>query len=304
MIQRASSDLLKQQRIIGYARTASDEQFEDTQQAELLAAGCERIFDERPSHPSHGHPVLTRLLGELRAGDTLVVVRLDRLDLSPSSLLLLMEDFEKRGVHLRSIIDMIDTSPPHGIACLSIVRALVQLEKRRGSEKTKAGIRAAKSRGKLAGNPGLRDRRPEAIQAASKARDKNYLSQLVGSADVWLPTVKKLRPDHSWDNVVRVLNRRGMDWTVERLRRAVHRMARANLADSSLLTRSPRRTPDDRLMTLIAAIAIADPTLSLRGIGAQLELLGETPPRGGRKWQPSSVRHFLDEARRFGLIRD
>jgi len=56
-------------------------------------------------------------------------------------------------------------------------------------------------------------------------------------------------------------------------------------------------------MKLVAAIAIADPGLSLRAIAAQLDQMGERPARGGKKWQPASVRDLLDEAHRFGLIR-
>jgi len=95
---------------------------------------------------------------------------------------------------------------------------------------------------------------------------------------------------------VRVLNRRGHDWTVERLRRAVHRLVREKLAEKELLARSPRRAPEDQLMKLVAAITIADPDLSLRDIAAQLDQMGERPARGGRRWQASSVRHLLDEA--------
>lgn len=102
---------------------------------------------------------------------------------------------------------------------------------------------------------------------------------------------------------MRVPNRCGHDWTVERLRRAVHRMVREKLAEPELLARSPRHAPEDHLMKLVAAIAIADPELSLRGIAAQLDQIGERPARGGRKWLPSSVRDLLDEAHRFDLIR-
>lgn len=102
---------------------------------------------------------------------------------------------------------------------------------------------------------------------------------------------------------MRVLNRRGHDWTVERLRRAVHRVVREKLAEKELLARSPRRAPENHLMKLVAAIAIADPHLSLRDIAAQLDQMGELPARGGKRWLPSSVRDLLDEAHRFGLIR-
>jgi hypothetical protein len=165
-------------------------------------------------------------------------------------------------------------------------------------------MQAAKARGRLAGNPGLRERRPEAVRAVSAARSRAYLDEVVASAQTWLPTVRQLRPQHSWDDVVRILNRKGHDWTVERLRRAVQRMVREKLVEPELVKRSPRRQPEDHLMRLVAGIAIADPDLSLRDIAAQLDQMHERPQRGGRKWQPSSVRALLDEARRFGLIRD
>ncbi|QWW72322.1 recombinase family protein [Rhizobium sp. WYJ-E13] len=290
-------------RLIGYARVSTDDQVHEAQMDELRAAGCERIFQEHGSGASPARPVLTRLLGELAAGDVLVVVRLDRLARSVSHLLQVIENLEERGVHFRSIRDPIDTSTPQGMFSLQVLAAVSQLERALIAERTRAGIKAAKARGKLPGNPGLRERRPEAIKAVSKARDQLYLNELISSAQTWLPTVRQLRPQHSWDNVVRVLNRQGHDWTVERLRRAVHRMVREQLAEPELLARSPRRAPEDHLMKLVAAIAIADPGLSLRGIAAQLDQMSERPARGGRKWQPSSVRHLLDEAHRFGLIR-
>lgn len=292
------------ERLIGYARVSTDDQVHDAQMDELRAAGCDRIYQEHGSGASRARPILTRLLGELTAGDVLVVVRLDRLARSVSHLLQVIEDLEERGVHFRSIRDPIDTSTPQGMFSLQVLGAVAQLERALIAERTKAGIKAAKARGKVPGNPGLRERRPEAIKAVSKAREKLYLDELIASAQTWLPTVRQLRPQHSWDNVVRVLNRRGHDWTVERLRRAVHRMVREKLAEKELLARSPRRAPQDHLMKLVAAIAIADPDLSLRDIAAQLDQMGERPARGGKKWQPSSIRDLLDEARRFGLVRD
>ncbi|MGF9566833.1 recombinase family protein [Neorhizobium sp. BT27B] len=290
-------------RLIGYARISTDDQVDDVQMDELRAAGCERIFQEHESGAPRTQPVLTRLLGELATGDVLVVVRLDRLAQSVSHLLQLIKGLLERGVYFRSICDPIDTSTSQGMFSLQVLEAVAQLERALSAERTKAGIEQAKARGRMPGNPGLRERRPEAIMAVSKAREKLYLNELISSAQTWLPTVRQLRPAHSWDNVVRVLNRQGHDWTVERLRRAVHRMVREKLADPELIARSPRRAPEDHLMKLVAAIAIADPGLSLREIAAQLDQMGERPARGGRKWQPSSVRHLLDEAHRFGLIR-
>ncbi|MGV1760796.1 recombinase family protein [Rhizobium sp. A22-96] len=290
-------------RLIGYARVSTDDQVHDAQMDDLRIAGCERIFQEHCSGASRARPVLARLLSELTAGDVLVVVRLDRIARSVGHLLQVIEDLGKRGVHFRSLRDPIDTATPQGLFSLQVLGAVARFERALITERTKAGIKAAKGRGKMPGNPGLRERRPDAIKAVSKAREKLYIDELISSAQTWLPTVRQLRPQHSWDNVVQVLNRRGHDWTVERLRRAVHRMVREKLAEPELLARSPRRAPEDHLMKLVAVIAIADPGLSLRDIAAQLDQMGERPAHGGRKWQPSSVRDLLGEAHRFGLIR-
>ncbi|NKJ09511.1 recombinase family protein [Rhizobium sp. SG741] len=292
------------QRLIGYARVSTEDQLNDAQVDELRAAGCHRIHQEHGSGASRARPVLAKLLKELGAGDVLVVVRLDRLARSVSHLLQVIEDLEKRGVHFRSLRDPIDTSTPQGMFSLEVLGAIARLERALIAERTKSGMKAAKARGRLAGNPGLRERRPEAVRAVSAARGRAYLDELIASAQTWLPTVRQLRPQHNWDDIVRILNRKGHDWTAERLRRAVQRMVREKLVESDLIKRSPRRRPEDHLMRLVAGIAIADPDLSLRDIAAQLDRMHQPPARGGRKWQPSSVRALLDEARRFGLIRD
>ncbi len=97
-------------RLIGYARVSTDDQVHDAHMDELHAASCERILQEHGSGASRARLVLTRLLGDLTAGEVLVVVRLDRLARSVSYLLKVIEDLEERGVHFRSIPDPIDTS--------------------------------------------------------------------------------------------------------------------------------------------------------------------------------------------------
>lgn len=291
----------QQRRHVGYARASTVHEM-DAQVAQLRGAGCDRIFEEHDQGTSHARPVATRLIRELSEGDVMVVVRLDRLARSVNHLLVTLEDLKKRGVHFRSLCDPIDTTTPRGIFSLRVLRSVVELEHALISERTKSGMKAAKAKGRHAGNPGLRERRPDAIRATTAARDRIYLESLTASAESWLPTVMQLRPQHSWENVTRVLTRRGLDWTVERLRRAVNRMVEAELAPPDLLTRSPRRPPKENPMKLVAAIAIADPTLSLRAIATQLDQLGERPPRGGR-WQPSSIKVLKDEAFRLGLLR-
>jgi hypothetical protein len=78
------------------------------------------------------------------------------------------------------------------------------------------------------------------------ARDRLYVDELITSAQLWLLTVRRMRPQHSWDDVVRVLNSKGHSWTIERLRRAVHRLVQQRIAEPELIKRSPRRPPEVR----------------------------------------------------------
>jgi hypothetical protein len=178
------------------------------------------------------------------------------------------------------------------------------LERALISERTKAGIRAAKARGKLPGNPGVRERRPEALAKMTAAQKAAYGDRVQATASQWLPTVRRMRPDHTWDDIARVLKQRGLEWTPERLRRAVKWMVSERMADAVLLKKSPPRLPEDRLMTLVAGIQAVNPNLTLREVAGQLERLHERTPRGGTKWSPSSVKNLIDRARRSGLLAD
>ena len=289
-------------RLLGYARVSTEDQATDAQTDELRAAGCETIYQETGSGASRARPELARLMREIRAGEVLVVVRLDRLARSVSHLLDVIERLEEKGAHFRSLRDPIDTSTPQGMFSLQVLGAVAQLERALISERTKAGIKAARLRGKLPGNPGLRAKDPAAIRKTAAARDRVFTGDVIASMDRWMPTVRRMRPSSPWEDVVRVLNMEGgQKWTVERLRRAVRRTVRERLADPKLLERSPRRPPADRLMMLVAGIAMANPDMPLRAIGAQLESMRERTPRGGRQWAASSVKHLLDQARKLGL---
>lgn len=289
-------------RLIGYARVSTDEQATEAQEMELRAAGCETIVQEHGSGASRARPALSRLLRDISSGDTLVVVRIDRLARSVSHLLEVIEGLTEKGVHFRSLRDPIDTTTPQGMFSLQVLGAVAQLERSLISERTKAGIKAAKAKGRLPGNPGIRERRPEALAKMTAAQKAAYGIRVQATANQWLPTVKRLRPDHTWNDIARVLKQRGLDWTPERLRRAVKWMVAEGMADATLLRKSPRRLPEDRLMTLVAGIHSSNPRLTLREIASQLERLHERTPRGGSKWSPSSVKNLLDRAKRSGLL--
>jgi DNA invertase Pin-like site-specific DNA recombinase len=289
-------------RRLGYARVSTEDQMTDAQTDELRAAGCGEIYQEHGSGASRARPELAQLMRDIGAGDVLVVVRLDRLARSVSHLLEVIERLEDKGAHFRSLRDPIDTSTPQGMFSLQVLGAVAQLERALISERTKAGIKAARARGKLPGNPGLRARDPAAIRKTAAARDRVFTGDIIASMDRWLPMVRRLRPAHPWDDVARLLNLENeQNWTKERLIRAVRRAVRERLADPDLLKPAPRKPPADRLMTLAASIALANPDLSLRAIGAQLEAMREKTPRGGRKWAASSVRHLLGQAAKLGL---
>ena len=287
---------------IGYARVSTDEQATQAQEMELRAAGCDTIVEEHGSGASRARPALSKLLREIGAGDTLVVVRLDRLARSVSHLLEVIENLTAKGAHFRSLRDPIDTTTPQGMFSLQVLGAVAQLERALISERTKAGIRAAKSKGKLPGNPGIRERRPDALAKVAAAQKAAYGARIQATVNQWLPTVRRMRPDHTWDDIARVLKQRGLNWTPERLRRAVKWLVAEHLADPVLLKKSPPRLPEDRLMTLVAGIHASNQDLTLREIASQLERLHERTPRGGSKWSPSSVKNLVDRARRSGLL--
>lgn len=291
-----------QGRLIGYARVSTDEQATQAQEMELHSAGCSDIVQEHGSGASRARPALSKLLREIGAGDTLVVVRLDRLARSVSHLLEVIEDLTAKGAHFRSLRDPIDTTTPQGMFSLQVLGAVAQLERALISERTKAGIKAAKAKGRMPGNPGLRAGRPEVLAKMTAAQKAAYGDRVQATASQWLPTVRRMRPDHTWDDIARVLKQRGFDWTPERLRRAVKWLVAEHMADPGLLKKSPPRLPEDRLMTLVAGIHSSNPKLTLREIAAQLEKLHERTPRGGSKWSPSSVKNLIDRARRTGLI--
>src|SRR3954453_7116015 len=233
-------------RLIGYARVSTDEQGTDPQRDELRAAGCDTILEEHASGTDRGRPVLARLLREIRPDETLVVVRLDRLARSVSHLLAVIEQLEASGAHFRSLRDPIDTATPQGMFSLQVLGAVAQLERALIAERTKAGLKAARSRGRLGGNPGLRASDPEAIRKLRGSRDATYLNDILAQLDSWLPTVRRMRPEHPWGDVVRVLNRdTPLPWTVERLRRTVQRLEAEGIVEPSLLDRARRHAGDD-----------------------------------------------------------
>src|SRR3954469_6016425 len=162
-------------RLIGYARVSTEDQGTDPQTDELRAAACATIREEHASGADRSRPVLARLLRDIAAGDTLVVVRLDRLARSVSHLLAVIEQLAAKGAYFRSLRDPIDTTTPQGMFSLQVLGAVAQLERALIAERTKAGLQAARQRGRIGGNPGLRAGDPNAIRKVQNSRDRTWL---------------------------------------------------------------------------------------------------------------------------------
>lgn len=292
-------------RLIGYARVSTHDQDTDAQLHELRAAGCDEVYEEYVSGAARARPALAEAVAALQPGDTLVVVRLDRLARSLRHLLDVVERISAKGAHFRSLHDPIDTSSPQGTFTLQILGAVAELERALIRERTRAGLERARRQGRRGGNPALMRGDGQARARLAAQRRRAHLDGLIAEADAWLPVVRRLRPHRPWPEVVRAVNARlprEEHFTVDRLRRAVRTLVGEGLAERELLGRAPRRPADDRLVTVVAGIAGADPGLSLRQIAERLASLRETPPRGGERWSPSSVRHLLQRARRLGLL--
>ena len=93
------------------------------------------------------------------------------------NLLEVIEGLEKKGAHFKSLQDPIDTSTPQGLFSLQVLGAVAQLERSLISERTKAGLRAAKARGKVLGNPGVREHCPETIRRLTLAHALSWSSR-------------------------------------------------------------------------------------------------------------------------------
>ena len=138
---------------IGYARVSTEDQNLALQIDALRQQGCERIFEEKMTGASRSRPVLHETLAALRPGDVLVVWKLDRLGRSLQHLIEITAGLELRGIDFHSISDGIDTRTPAGKLLFHIVGAIAEFERSQISERTKAGMAAARLRGKRLGRP-------------------------------------------------------------------------------------------------------------------------------------------------------
>lgn len=138
---------------IGYARVSTEDQSLDLQLDALKAHGCEQTYEEHASGKTAARPELENALKALRTGDALVVWRLDRLGRSLADLVRIVSDLEGRGVGLTSLTEQINTGSPSGKLVFHLFASLAEFERNLIRERTMAGIKAARARGKSGGRP-------------------------------------------------------------------------------------------------------------------------------------------------------
>ncbi|HEY7419379.1 MAG TPA: recombinase family protein [Ktedonobacteraceae bacterium] len=138
---------------IGYARVSTADQTLLLQKDALTRAKCDPIFTDTMSGTKDRRPGLEQALSHLRAGDTLVVWRLDRLGRSLKHLIETIQRLEQRGVGFKSLTENIDTTTPGGKLVFHIFGSLAEFERALIVERTQAGLAAARARGRKGGRP-------------------------------------------------------------------------------------------------------------------------------------------------------
>ncbi|MBO6893966.1 MAG: recombinase family protein [Roseibium sp.] len=167
---------------IGYVRVSDDDQTEALQVDALTHAGCEAIYGD---HGVSGSVIQRRgledVLGALEAGDTLVVWKLDRLGRSTTHLLLMLDELRQRDVGFIAVTQSIDTTTAIGRMVYGQLAVFAEFEREQIRERTKAGMKAAKKRGKHVGRP--RKLSPEQI-ALARERIESGSHSLKGMAKI------------------------------------------------------------------------------------------------------------------------
>lgn len=166
--------MIQMPRLIGYARVSTQEQDLNLQIDALKKAGCQKheIFVDKISGAKAERPGLEKCLAEIKAGDTLLVWRLDRLGRSMLHLVSLIEDLRIKQINFKSICDgAIDTTTASGELIFNIFSSLSQFERRLIQERTKAGLDAARARGRQGGRKKVEATNPKVMMAKNMHKD-------------------------------------------------------------------------------------------------------------------------------------
>ena len=154
---------------IGYARRSAEDQTLPLQRQALQQAGCGQVYEERARGKTTRRPQREACLQALRAGDTLVVWRLDRLGRSLSDLIHLSAELQARGIQLESLSEQLHTDSPAGQMLWRLFGLLADFERHLSRERAAVGLKALQARGRPAGRP--RKLKALELQAARALRE-------------------------------------------------------------------------------------------------------------------------------------
>jgi len=164
--------------LIGYARISTHDQNLALQRDALDAAGCENIFTDVASGEDAGREGLAHALSHLRTGDTLVVWRLDRLGRSLRHLIETVTGLQSRGIGFRSLQEGIETETSNGKLVFHLFASLAEFERSVIQDRTRAGLAAARSRGRRGGRPSVMDGRKIAASRVMRADPDNSVADI------------------------------------------------------------------------------------------------------------------------------
>ena len=174
---------------IGYSRISTHDQNEDLQKDALVMAGCEKIYSDSVSGARVNRPGLDDALQYVRAGDCLVVWRLDRLGRNLKHLINVVDDLESRGVGFVSLTEGFDTTTNGGKLVFQIFGALAEFERNLIKERTRAGLEAARARGRLGGRKHKLSSKQISTLRAMYESKKHTLKEICTTFEITKPTL-------------------------------------------------------------------------------------------------------------------
>ncbi len=185
--------------MIGYMRVSTQDQNLDLQREALKQAGCERLYEDQVSGLKAIRPGLQKALEQLREDDIFVVWKLDRLGRNVKNLIEFVANLEKDKVNFRSLTDQIDTSTPMGTFFFHMMASLAQMERELIVERTRAGLAAARQRGRIGGRK--RRMTDSKIESAKQLLASGIPPREVASnLSVSIPTLYRWIPGSSTSN--------------------------------------------------------------------------------------------------------
>jgi DNA invertase Pin-like site-specific DNA recombinase len=167
---------------IGYGRVSTADQNPDSQRDALLRAGVDQVFLDTYTGTKSSRPELDKMREQLRAGDTIVITRLDRLGRSTKDLLNLVSDLQDLGVNLEVLEQNINTLSPEGKLFFTLVASFAEFEREIMRARTMDGLAAARARGRVGGRrPAMSPSKIElAKKMYSEARQVKEIAEVLG----------------------------------------------------------------------------------------------------------------------------